>query len=41
MWKRPTLLWSLVRGDARHLWFVLRRPAAPGWLKLGSVLIAL
>jgi len=41
MWKRLTLLWSLVRGDARELWFALRHPAAPGWLKLGSVLIAL
>ena len=41
MWKRLTLLWSLVRGDARELWFALRHPAAPGWLKLGTALIAL
>jgi hypothetical protein len=41
MWKRLTLLGSLVRGDARELWFALRHPAAPDWLKLGSVLIAL
>ena len=41
MWKRLTLLWTLVRGDARQLWFVLRHPAAPGWLKLGTALIAL
>jgi uncharacterized membrane protein YkvA (DUF1232 family) len=41
MWKRLTLLWSLIRGDARELWFALRHPAAPSWLKLGSVLIAL
>ena len=41
MWKRLTLLWTLVRGDARQLWFALRHPAAPGWLKLGTALIAL
>lgn len=41
MWKRVTLLWTLVRGDARQLWFALRHPAAPGWLKLGTALIAL
>ena len=41
MWKRLTLLWALVRGDARQLWFALRHPAAPGWLKLGTALIAL
>lgn len=41
MWKRLTLLWTLVRGDARQLWFALRHPAAPRWLKLGTALIAL
>ena len=41
MWKRLTLLWVLIRGDARQLWFALRHPAAPGWLKLGTALIAL
>ena len=41
MWKRLTVLWTLVRGDARRLWFALRHPAAPGWLKLGSALIVL
>ena len=41
MWKHLTLLWTLVRGDARQLWFALRHPAAPGWLKLGTALIAL
>lgn len=41
MWKRLTLLWTIVRGDARQLWFALRHPAAPGWLKLGTALIAL
>lgn len=41
MFKRLTLLWSVVRGDARQLWFALRHPAAPGWLKVGTALIAL
>jgi uncharacterized membrane protein YkvA (DUF1232 family) len=41
MWKRLSLLWTLLRGDARQLWFALRHPGAPGWLKLGTALIAL
>src|SRR4051812_38104437 len=41
MWKRLTLLWTLARGDARRLWFALRHPAAPGWLKAGAALIVL
>ena len=41
MWKRLTALWSVVRGDARQLWFALRHPAAPGWLKVGTALIGL
>jgi len=41
MWKRLTLLWTVVRGDARRLWFALRHPAAPAWLKLGTALIVL
>ena len=40
-WKRLSLLWTLVRGDARQLWFALRHPAAPGWLKLGTAMIVL
>ena len=39
--KRLAMLWALLRGDARQLWFALRHPAAPGWLKLGAVLIVL
>ncbi len=31
--KRLSLLWSVVRGDARLLWRALRHPQAPGWLK--------
>ena len=41
MFKRLALLWALLRGDARQLWFALRHPHAPGWLKLGTALIAL
>ncbi|GAB3769295.1 hypothetical protein GCM10028796_34130 [Ramlibacter monticola] len=41
MWKRLTLLWTLLRGDARQLWFALRHPAAPRWLKIGTVLVVL
>jgi uncharacterized membrane protein YkvA (DUF1232 family) len=41
MLKRLTLLWALMRGDARQLWFALRHPDAPGWLKLGTALIVL
>ena len=35
MIKRITMIWSLVKGDARFLWRALRHPQAPGWLKLG------
>jgi len=41
MWKRLTVLWTLVRGDARQLWFALRHPSAPGWLKWGTAAIVL
>ena len=34
-------MWTLVRGDARQLWFALRHPAAPRWLKIGTVLVVL
>jgi uncharacterized membrane protein YkvA (DUF1232 family) len=41
MFKRLTLLWVLLRGDARQLWFALRHPQAPSWLKWGTAAIAL
>ncbi|GAA4416610.1 YkvA family protein [Quisquiliibacterium transsilvanicum] len=41
MWKRLSMLWALVRGDARTLWFAVRHPGAPRWLKAGVVLLAL
>lgn len=36
MWKRISVLWLVVKGDARRLWFALRHPDAPGWLKIGT-----
>jgi uncharacterized membrane protein YkvA (DUF1232 family) len=41
MWKRLSLLWSVVKGDARMLWFALQHPQAPGWLKIGTAAIVL
>ena len=41
MFKRLTLLWTVLRGDARQLWFALRHPLAPTWLKVGTGLIVL
>jgi len=41
MWKRLTILWTVLRGDARRLWFALRHPAAPAWLKFGTALLVL
>jgi uncharacterized membrane protein YkvA (DUF1232 family) len=41
MWKRLTVIWVLVRGDARRLWFALRHPAAPRWLKPATALLLL
>ena len=41
MWKRLSMLWSVVKGDARMLWHALRHPQAPTWLKLGAAGIVL
>lgn len=41
MWKRLTVLWVLMRGDARRLWYALRHPLAPVWLKPGAALLLL
>ncbi|MBN8509383.1 MAG: DUF1232 domain-containing protein [Burkholderiales bacterium] len=41
MWKRLSLLWSVIRGDARLLWFALRHPLAPRWLKPAVAGVAL
>ncbi len=39
MWKRLSVLWAVVRGDARLLWRALRHPLAPGWLKPAVLLL--
>lgn len=36
MWKRLSLLWTLVRGDLKKLWWALRDARAPGWLKFAT-----
>lgn len=41
MWKRLSVLWSVIRGDARLLWFALKHPLAPGWLKPAVVLMVI
>ena len=41
MFKRLTILWTVLHSDARKLLFALRHPNSPGWLKLGAALIAL
>ena len=41
MWKRLTVLWVLLHGDARRLWYALHHPLAPGWLKPSAVLLLL
>jgi len=40
-WKRLSVLWTVVKGDARLLWRALRHPQAPLWLKLGTAGLAL
>jgi uncharacterized membrane protein YkvA (DUF1232 family) len=41
MWKRLSMLWVVVKGDARLLWRALRHPLAPNWLKPAAALLAL
>lgn len=44
MWKRFSALWTLVRRDGRLLWYALRHPDAPRWLRpatFGLVLYAI
>ena len=41
MFKRLSLLWTVLRGDARLLWRALRHPLAPGWLKPALALVLL
>lgn len=35
-WKRLSVIWSVVKGDARLMWRALRHPQAPAWLKAGA-----
>ena len=41
MWKRLSLLWTVVRGDARLLWLALKHPHSPGWLKPAVALMVI
>lgn len=41
MWKRLSVLWLAVRGDAKRLWYALGHPEAPGWLKAGALAVVL
>ena len=41
MWKRLSVLWVVVKGDAKRLWFALGHPHAPGWLKGGAAALVL
>ena len=41
MWKRLSVVWSLVKGDAKLLWYALQHPEAPAWLKWGTVAVVL
>lgn len=36
MWKRLSVLWVALKGDARLMWHALRHPEAPPWLKWGA-----
>jgi uncharacterized membrane protein YkvA (DUF1232 family) len=40
MFKRLSLMWTLLRGDLRKLWWALRDPRTPGWFKLAAALLA-
>ena len=41
LFKRLSVLWSVVKGDALLLWRALRHPQAPLWLKAGTAAIVL
>lgn len=40
MFKRLSLLWTVIRGDARQLWRAVRHPGSPRWLKPAVALLA-
>jgi uncharacterized membrane protein YkvA (DUF1232 family) len=37
MWKRLAVVWTLVKVDARVLWYALQHPQSPRWLKAGAI----
>lgn len=41
MWKRLSLLWVVVKGDARVLWHALKHPQSPRWVKFAVAGVAL
>ncbi|MBE0587916.1 MAG: DUF1232 domain-containing protein [Hydrogenophaga sp.] len=41
MWKRLSVIWLAVRGDAKRLWYALGHPESPGWLKAGAAALVL
>lgn len=41
MWKRLSVIWTAIRGDARVAWHALRHPATPAWFKGGVALLVL
>ncbi len=41
MWKRLSVIWLAVRGDAKRLWYALGHPQAPLWFKAGTALTLL
>lgn len=41
VFKRVTLVWTMVRGDARLAWRALRHPRTPAWFKVGLAGLAL
>lgn len=40
MFKRLSLVWTLLRGDLRKCWWALRDARTPGWFKLAAALLA-
>ena len=41
MGTRLSMIWLVVKGDAKRLWYALQHPQAPGWLKAGTALVLL
>ncbi|MEX1168119.1 MAG: YkvA family protein [Hydrogenophaga sp.] len=41
MWKRLSVVWMAVKGDALKLWYALGHPESPAWLKAGAAAMVL